>query len=208
MSNSEHWQRIYSSHGAQRVGWYAPHLATSLEWIAALKLPPEEPIIDIGGGASTLAEDLLGLGHKDLHVLDLSERAMALARERLGSTANSISWLQGDVTEVDLPWRHFAVWHDRAAFHFLIEPEQKRLYLEKICGALKTGGHLIIGTFGTEAPAKCSGLPVQRYTAESLASTLGAPFKLIRHQYEMHRTPAALAQAYVYCLFQKTTEPC
>ena len=126
MSEAEHWERIYSTRSSKEVGWYAPHLETSLKWISELDLTTEDPIIDVGGGASTLVDDLLLAGHKNLTVLDLSENAISLGRKRLGSEFDTVTWLQGDVTQIELPSRHFKLWHDRAVFHFLIDPEQQQ----------------------------------------------------------------------------------
>ncbi len=204
MSEKHHWQQVYSAKSTDEVGWYAPHLATSIKWITDLDLDPGEPIIDVGGGASTLVDDLLGKGHSDISVLDLSERALSVVKERLGTRANLVSWLQGDVTEVELPSNHFALWHDRAVFHFLVEPEQQMKYRDKLLQALEPGGHFIIGVFELEAPPQCSGLPVQRYSVEKLNVIFGVEFDLKRHQKEMHKTPSGVEQQYLYCLFQRT----
>jgi ubiquinone/menaquinone biosynthesis C-methylase UbiE len=204
MNEAEHWEEIYTAKPANQVGWYAPHLETSRRWIAELKLAAENPIIDVGGGASTLVDDLLDSGHKNLTVLDLSERAIHVTKERLGNLSSAVTWLHGNVTEIELPARNFGLWHDRAVFHFLIEQEMAQKYRDAILRALKIGGYFIVGTFGLDAPPQCSGLPVQRYTSELLSDTFGKEFELKRHQNEMHNTPSGAEQAYVYCLFQRT----
>lgn len=204
MNKVEHWEEIYTTRATNSVGWYAPHLETSLKWIEELKLAAETPIIDVGGGASTLVDDLLASGHRKLTVLDLSARAIHLTKERLGKKASSVTWLHGDVTETELSPQHYGLWHDRAVFHFLIEPEMQRKYRDVILKALRKGSYFIIGTFTTGAPSKCSGLPVQPYTQELLIKTFGNEFELKRHQNELHKTPSGIEQAYVYCLFQKT----
>jgi len=204
MSEMQHWQQVYSTRSTDQVGWYVPHLTTSIKWITDLKLNPGDPIIDIGGGASTLVDDLLDKGHSDISVLDISDHALSVVKKRLGTRANLVSWLLGDVTEVELPSSHFALWHDRAVFHFLVEPEQQLKYRDKLLQALKPGGHFIIGVFELEAPPKCSGLPVQRYSVEKLNTIFGAEFDLKRHQKEMHKTPSGVEQQYLYCLFQRT----
>ena len=203
MNTAEHWEEIYATRTANSVGWYAPHLETSLKWIAELKLAAEDPIIDVGGGASTLVDDLMNSGHRNLTVLELSETAIQLTKERLGKPSASVTWLQGDVTEIELPSRYFSLWHDRAVYHFLIEPELQQKYRNSILKALKVEGYFIIGTFSPDAPPQCSGLPVQRYTSERLSEIFGKAFKLKRYQNEIHYTPSGLEQAYVYCLFQK-----
>ncbi len=203
MSREEHWQTVYSSKPVDRLGWYVRHLHTSINWIEALGLGLDAPILDVGGGASTLVDDLLSRGHRSVSVLDISSGALAAARERLKDDALSVTWLHGDVLALQLPQDHFALWHDRAAFHFLLMAEEQQRYVDKIRGALKTGGNLIVATFDLKAPPECSGLPVMRYSVGSLQSALGDDFILQRHRHETHRTPSGLEQAYVYCQFQK-----
>lgn len=201
MEHKAHWEQVYTGRSTDSLGWYKPHLKTSFDWIRSLELSPNAPIIDVGGGASTLVDDLLVDGHSAITVLDISDAALALLRERLGDDASRINWVTGDITSTDLPTGNFDVWHDRAAFHFLTEPEQQQLYRQNLLKSLKSGGHLIIGTFAPEAPAKCSGLPVQRYDVELLAKTFGAEFELHRHHKEMHVTPGGVEQMYLYCQF-------
>jgi len=203
MNQKDHWQQVYSSNQAQNLGWYKPHLATSLSWIRALNLTLEDPVIDIGGGASTLVDDLLETGYRSISVLDISENAIATARLRLAKKEDQVTWLEGDITSIDLPTHCYELWHDRAVFHFLTEPEQQRMYRDNLLTALKPGGHLIIGTFAPEAPAMCSGLPVQRYTSKQLKDTLGEEFQLVRQHNELHVTPGGVEQMYLYCQFRK-----
>jgi len=203
MGEAEHWEQIYASRSCRQVGWYAPHLETSIKWIAELDLATEDPIIDVGGGASTLVDDLLVAGHKNLTVLELSENAIAVSRERLGAKSDSVTWLQEDVTQSELLSRHFKLWHDRAVFHFLTDPQQQQRYKDALLKALKVDGYFIIGAFDLDAPAQCSGLPVQRYSAETLGNRFAKEFRLKRHHHEIHRTPSGLEQSYVYCLFQR-----
>ncbi|MCP4764782.1 MAG: class I SAM-dependent methyltransferase [Gammaproteobacteria bacterium] len=203
MSEAEHWEQIYASRSSRQVGWYAPHLETSIKWIAELDLAPGDTIIDVGAGASTLVDDLLVAGHKKLTVLELTESAIAVSRERLGRASVSVSWLQGDVTQSELPSRHFKLWHDRAVFHFLVDPQQQQKYKDALLGALTVDGHFIIGAFDLEAPPQCSGLSVQRYSAEMLCDRFAKEFQLKRQHHEIHRTPSGVEQAYVYCLFHR-----
>lgn len=203
MNEAKHWDKIYGNNSTQLVGWYTPHLDTSLRSIEDLNLEENEPIIDVGGGASTLVDDLIVSGHKDLAVLDLSGKAIQLTKERLGRTSNTVSWLQGDVTDIDLPFQHYGLWHDRAVFHFMLDPEAQQKYKEQILKSLKIGGFFIIGTFGADAPTQCSGLPVQRYTPELLISIFGKEFELKEHQKEIHTMPSGVEQPYIFCLFQR-----
>jgi ubiquinone/menaquinone biosynthesis C-methylase UbiE len=204
MNQRDHWQHVYATKLTERLGWYKPHLATSLNWIKELRLAPDAPIIDVGGGASTLIDDLLDAGYRSITVVDISENALQSVKERLGPKAEMVTWLNGDITSVVLPDHQYELWHDRAAFHFLVEPEQQQKYRDNLLRALKQNGHLIIGTFAPEAPAKCSGLPVHRYEPEQLADTLGKEFELVRHHNEMHITPGGVEQLYLYCCFRRT----
>lgn len=204
MSQKNHWEKIYSSKLSEKPGWYKLHLQTSLTWIKELSLGADAPIIDVGGGTSTLVDDLLDAGCRSITVLDISEKALSSAKARLGKKAELVTWLNADITSVALPAHQYELWHDRAAFHFLTELDQQRKYRDKLLKALKPGGHLIIGTFAPEAPPKCSGLPVQRYSQDQLANTLGGEFELVRHQKEQHITPGGVEQMYLYCHFLKT----
>lgn len=204
MSQKQHWERVYSTRPTEKLGWYKPHLQTALSWITGLGLDRDAPIIDIGGGASTLVDDLLDAGYRNITVLDISEQALSAVKARLGEKAGQVTWLAGDITSVDLPTHCYALWHDRAVFHFLTEMAQQQRYRDRLLGALKPGGHLIIGTFAPEAPPRCSGLPVQRYSPERLMNTLGGDFELKRHHKELHITPGGVEQMYLYCHFQRT----
>lgn len=203
MNQENHWEQVYSTKLAEKLGWYKPHLQTSLTWIEELGLDADAPIIDVGGGASTLVDDLLDAGYRSITVLDISEKALSSASARLGKKAARVTWLNGNITSVNLPNHHYELWHDRAAFHFLTELDQQRQYRDKLLKALKPGGNVIIGTFTPEAPPKCSGLPVQRYTHEQLGNTLGVEFELKRHHKEQHFPPDGVQQTYLYCHFRK-----
>ena len=164
MDRKKHWEQVYSSKSTEKLSWYKPHLQTSLTWIKELNLAADAPIIDVGGGASTLVDDLLDAGYRSIAVLDISEKALSSVRARLGKKNELVTWLNCDITSVDLPTHYYELWHDRAVFHFLTESDQQRKYLDKLLQALQPGGYLIIGAFAPEAPPKCSGLPVQRYS--------------------------------------------
>lgn len=205
MNHNKHWEQTYSSNQTEALGWYTPHLQTSLSWIQELGLDANAPIIDVGGGASTLVDDLLEAGQRSITVLDISDKALSLARARLGEKAKLVKWLEGNITSLDLPTQYYELWHDRAVFHFLTEAGQQRKYRDRLLSALKPRGHLIIGTFTTEAPPKCSGLPVQRYNQKQLENTLGGEFELMRHNKELHITPGGVEQMYLYCHFRKIT---
>jgi SAM-dependent methyltransferase len=156
-------------------------------------------VIDVGGGASTLVDDLLDAGYRDLTVLDLSAAALRAARGRLGERADLVDWIEGDVTEVELPEARFDVWHDRAVFHFLTEEDQRARYVEAARRSVRPGGHVIVAAFGPGGPARCSGLPVVRYSPDRLHDEFGSPFALVEHASETHRTPWGSAQEFIYC---------
>lgn len=197
-----HWEKVYETRSPARLGWYRPKLETSLAWIEELALAPEAPIIDIGGGVSTLVDDLLDAGHEMIALLDISEKALEQVKARLGSQAQLVMWLGGDVTSVSLPKHRFDLWHDRAVFHFLMLPAEQERYRQQLLRAVKPGGHAIISTFAPEAPAKCSGLPVMRYDHAALQQTLGEPFQLERYSRELHVTPGGVEQMYQFCQFR------
>ena len=202
MDRRAHWEQVYTSKPSERLGWYKPLLQTSLEWISALGLDHGAPVIDVGGGASTLVDDLLDQGYTDITVLDLAEPALDLIKARLGERNTAVTWLSGDITEIELPENAYELWHDRAVFHFLTEPADRERYRENLCRALRPGGHVVIGTFAPEAPPRCSGLPVQRYDLERLQESLGSECRLQRHKKEMHVTPGGVEQMYLYCEFR------
>jgi SAM-dependent methyltransferase len=202
MGRREHWEQVYSSKPSERLGWYKPRLQTSLEWIGALGLDRDAPVIDVGGGASTLVDDLLDRGCTAITVLDLAKPALDIIRARLGDRCTAVTWLCGDITRLELPENAYALWHDRAVFHFLTEPQDRKRYRDNLCRALRPGGYVIIGTFAPEAPPRCSGLPVQRYDLERIQQTLGSDFELQRQTKETHVTPGGVEQMYLYCEFR------
>jgi len=203
MANSKaHWERIYTREGAENVGWYEPHLGVSLELIAGTGLGLEARIIDVGGGASTMVDDLLGQGFNNVTVLDLAPAGLALARARLGTPAKMVQWIEGDVKEAPLPKNYYDLWHDRAVFHFLTRQDDRERYVEAMRRALKPGAHIIIGTFSLEAPPRCSGLDVVRYGPDQLHRQLGNDLTLKESRLELHVTPGGVKQQYLYCRFR------
>ncbi len=180
MNIKDHWEQVYKTRPSDRVGWYKSHLQTSLDWIKELGLTMDSPIIDVGGGASNLVDDLLEYGYKTISVLDISEEALSLVKERLGNNKDLVTWLTGDVTTFDFQQNYYELWHDRAVFHFLTTHDQQQKYRASLIKGLRSGGHLIIGTFALEAPPMCSGLPIQRYSVEQLENTLGKGFNIVR----------------------------
>jgi ubiquinone/menaquinone biosynthesis C-methylase UbiE len=199
MTTKDHWQQVYAEKSSVEVSWFQAHAVRSLALIDAAALPPSTAIIDVGGGASTLVDDLLNRGYGDLTVLDLSAAALRVARQRLGAHAADIQWLEGDVRHLRLPEARYDLWHDRAAFHFLVTPGDRARYVAAVRSSLKPGGHLVIATFADDGPERCSGLPVQRYSEASLAAAFGEDFIAQSQARERHRTPAGNPQNFVYC---------
>src|SRR3990167_3386838 len=165
MEPKDHWENIYKTKSSKEVSWYAPQLKKSFEMIQGLGLKKDSPIIDVGGGASTLSDDLLTEGFKEITVLDISGEALKVLRGHLGAKANQIKWLEADITKIDLKPDYYALWHDRAVFHFLTDAQDRRKYVQILSKSLKQGGHCLIATFGPNGPLKCSGLEIIRYSA-------------------------------------------
>ncbi|HQT26777.1 MAG TPA: class I SAM-dependent methyltransferase [Burkholderiales bacterium] len=204
MQSKTHWEKVYSTKSADSVSWYQPHAEQSLRLITETNVPRSASIIDVGGGASTLVDDLVEEGYSDLAVLDLSASALAAARKRMGSKAESVKWIEANILDARLPDHAFDIWHDRAVFHFLTSPEERSTYVETVLRAVKPGGHVIVATFAEDGPLQCSGLPVMRYDPEGLHSEFGEPFMLLGHQKEEHHTPSGGIQNFIYCYCKKT----
>lgn len=200
MEPQAYWEQVYRTKPADAVSWYRPHLDKSLALILRVTDERSAAIIDIGGGESTLVDDLLAAGYRDVTVLDISATAIEVAKQRLGSSAERVTWLAADITEAELPEYHYAVWHDRAVFHFLTDARQRAAYVRHVARAVKPGGYVIVATFGPEGPQKCSGLDVMRYDADALHDEFGAAFQLVESTTELHATPFGTTQQFVYCL--------
>lgn len=200
-----HWEKVYGTKAAEQVSWYRPHLETSLRLVETAAAGDRNAgILDVGGGASTLVDDLLERGFADVTVLDISEAALDAARQRLGPRGAGVRWIRADATQARLPDGSFDVWHDRAVFHFLTQPEERRAYVANATSALKPGGQIVIATFGPAGPVKCSGLDVVRYDAGSLCSEFGPRFQLLDNFLEEHATPSGATQQFLYCRFAFT----
>jgi ubiquinone/menaquinone biosynthesis C-methylase UbiE len=201
-SRSDHWQNVYVSKGEDQVSWFQETPAISLALIELAGAMPGSGIIDVGGGASRLADCLVSRGYQDVTVLDLSAAALASARSRMGDRADRVTWIAADVTVWE-PSRSYDVWHDRAAFHFLTEPKDQAAYVERLRRALRPGGHAIIGTFALDGPERCSGLLVSRYDAAGLAATLGGGFALVDTRRHEHVTPWGAMQKFQFSTFRR-----
>ena len=203
MTSKAHWDNLHASKKPTDVSWHQTHLQKSLELVSVTGVDPSARIIDVGGGASTLVDDLLAAGYRHVTVLDISSTAIRNARVRLGKRADEVMWLEGDITRVELPLRYYDLWHDRAVFHFLTDAEDRRRYVNAVNQAVKPGGHVIVATFGPHGPLQCSGLDIVRYTPESLHHEFGDDFRLLQSITEDHVTPAGKHQEFIYCYCRK-----
>lgn len=198
-TSREHWEKVYRTKAPDSVSWYAPHLDTSFKLIRRAASDRHAAIIDVGGGESTLVDDLIGDGYDRISVLDISQTAIDVARQRLGGAGAHVAWYCSDITSATLPEAYFDVWHDRAVFHFLTQDADRIRYVEQVMRSVKRHGHVIVSTFGPEGPEKCSGLDVVRYDATGLHSQFGRSFELIDSATEIHHTPFGTTQQFLYC---------
>lgn len=204
MDRKQHWEQVYTTRASDAVSWFQEHADLSLRMIHHTGLGKNAAIIDVGGGASRLVDDLVAEAYTDLTVLDLSVAALEAAKRRLGKHSNAVHWMAGDITCADFPAHRFDIWHDRAVFHFLTEPVDRRAYVERVMHAVRPGGHVIVATFAEDGPDKCSGLPVIRYEPEALHDEFGEAFLLVEHEREAHHTPSGSVQQFVYCYCRKS----
>ena len=203
MGRQEHWEQVYRLKDTSQVSWFRPHLELPLAIVERVAPHRSAAIVDMGGGSSTFVDDLLERGYSNLTVVDISQAALDISMRRCGGAAASVQWLCADATLVELPERHFDVWHDRAVFHFLTGHADRINYLERASLAVKPGGHLIVSTFGPDGPLKCSGLDTMRYSAASLCAEFGPRFHLEESWLESHRTPFGTDQQFLCCHFRR-----
>jgi trans-aconitate methyltransferase len=201
-SQQAHWDQAYAARGEAGVSWFEAHPDTSLSLLAAIGATPASAIVDIGGGASHLVDALLAAQWARVTVLDLSPVALGMARERLKEAAGRVDWIAADVRHWEPP-QTYDIWHDRAVFHFLVEPHDRAAYADRLGRAVRPGGHAIIATFAPDGPDRCSGLPVMRYDPETLARELGAPFSLVASRSCVHTTPWGARQAFQFSVLRR-----
>ena len=202
LERQAHWQNVYQTKGERAVSWFQERPDISLDLIHATGVDASVSIIDIGGGASRLADALISEGFKAVAVLDLSEKALATSKARLGSKGTQIQWIVADVTNWQ-PSQTYDVWHDRAALHFLTDPKDRAAYAERVSNAVRVGGHVIIGTFAPDGPERCSGLPVIRHDAATLGELLGPSFELAETRRHDHQTPSGVIQRFQFSRFRR-----
>ncbi|MBI5708468.1 MAG: class I SAM-dependent methyltransferase [Armatimonadetes bacterium] len=198
-----HWEEVYGRNAPEDVSWYQVEPEPSLSLILRCGLPLEAPILEVGGGASRLVDALLDHGFSRLSVLDVSGAALAIVRRRLGDRASQVRWIESDVFDAPLEPGSLTLWHDRAVFHFLVEPESRRAYFQLLSESLMKGGFAVLGAFGPEGPESCSGLQVQRVSEASLVGEMGPGFELVESLIHEHRTPFDTVQQFLFARFMK-----
>jgi len=203
VDHQAHWEKVYQTKAADSVSWYRQHLDVSLELLEHGGLSSVSKLIDIGGGASTLVDDLLERGMTGVTVLDISEAALAVPQARLGAHAKAVNWIVADILHAELPEAGFDLWHDRAVFHFLTDPVDARTYAQQAGRAVKSGGYALIAGFAPDGPERCSGLPVARRSADDIARIFAPAFFLQQVRSEHHLTPAGTAQSFAYALLKR-----
>lgn len=201
---TEHWRDVYRKKPADTVSWYRPRLDMSLRLLEDAGLTPQSRVIDVGGGASTLVDDLLARGVGQVTVLDLADGALDVARQRLGFRGSRVQWLAADVTRADLPAAAYDLWHDRAVLHFLVDPDAAAAYAAQVRRCLVPGGYAVIGGFAPGGPERCSGLVVARRSPADVATLLGPDFSLVAEASEDHHTPSGATQAFSWAVLRKT----
>ena len=203
MQSRKHWENIYTTKDATQLSWFQQHPELSFQLIEHTGIGKAGQIIDVGGGASTLVDDLLANEYENVTVLDISATALEVAQQRLGPLASKVTWREANITQAELPYSFYDIWHDRAVFHFLTNAEDRARYVKAVQHSVKTGGHVIVATFGLDGPLRCSGLEVVRYSADSLHEEFGDDFELVDTTNELHQTPFGTEQKFIYCYCRK-----
>lgn len=201
-SDAEYWNNIYETKAENEVGWYQEQPSQSLNFIEAAQLPKDAKIIDIGGGHSFLVDHLLELGYQNLSVLDISKAALSKTKKRLGERAKNVNWIVSDITNFNTSEK-FDLWHDRAAFHFLINAKDQKTYKNLVKNQLNSNAQLIIGTFSKSEPSRCSGLPVSQYDLKDLEAFFAPEFRMEDGTNFNHITPSGGKQHYSFARFVK-----
>jgi len=201
-SRRQHWEDVYEAKRETDVSWFQAKPELSLALIREHAPEKNASVIDIGGGASSLAAALLEVGYRDLAVLDISAAALERAKANLGADAAKIEWIVADIPAWQ-PQRRWRVWHDRAVFHFLTDTASQDAYIRALNAATETGAIAIVSGFAPDGPEKCSGLPVVRYDAQSLSTRICPDFELLAEQREEHHTPGGAVQKFYYAVLRK-----
>lgn len=203
-NSREHWEKIWAASDPQRVTWYQDSPKICLRLIEATGLGPEARVLDVGCGASTLVDCLLGRGFEMVSAIDLSRAAIEHSRARLGDRSDRVRWMTGDATTMDFE-EPFDLWHDRAVLHFLTDGDARESYAASLFRSLVPNGHAVISTFAPDGPTTCSGLEVVRYGPQEITALLGESFQLLETEYETHISPRGNQQKFAYFRLQRRT---
>jgi 2-polyprenyl-3-methyl-5-hydroxy-6-metoxy-1,4-benzoquinol methylase len=203
MDRKTHWEKVYTTKSHTEVSWFAEHIQTSLGLIGKTGADKASAIIDVGGGASTLVDDLSANGYQDLTVIDISGAALKIARDRLGGEAGKIKWMESDILESDFGRRQYDVWHDRAVFHFLTTVEDRAAYRQKVLTHVKKGGFVVLSIFADDGPLKCSMLDIKRHSGTEIEEFFGNEFEKVHEDRTSHITPAKVEQKFVNVILKR-----
>lgn len=199
-NKKKHWETIYGTKTQLEVSWYEPIPTTSIKFIEECSLDSNDPIIDVGGGDSLLVDYLVNQHFNAVHVLDISANALNRAKTRLGAESSKVTWIESDILAFDTQ-ESFSLWHDRAVFHFLTDPNEILCYVDLAAKLIRPGGCLVIGTFSTDGPLKCSGIEIKQYDQDSLINTFGTDFHAERFELVQHTTPFDTTQNFIFGKF-------
>tara|TARA_Y100000739_G_scaffold56101_1_gene45890 strand:- start:628 stop:1257 length:630 start_codon:yes stop_codon:yes gene_type:complete len=204
-STKNHWNNIYSTKKLNQVSWYQPIPQVSLDFIESLNFSKDAPILDVGGGDSFLCDNLIELGYSNITVLDISDVAIQRAKRRLGNNANKVSWIVSDILNFE-PKEKYAIWHDRAVFHFLRENENINKYLNSLLEGLVENGRMILGAFAENGPTRCCALDVKRYSFEDFNNLFSDRFTIVKTQNSIHKTPFDTEQSFNFIEAKKNEQ--
>jgi 2-polyprenyl-3-methyl-5-hydroxy-6-metoxy-1,4-benzoquinol methylase len=202
LDRKDHWNKIYQSKSLNQVSWYQPVPTTSLDFVKQFNLSKKAKIIDVGGGDSFFVDHLLNLGYQDITVLDISEKAIEKARQRLGDQSAKVKWIIADAASFHTTDK-YDLWHDRAAFHFLMEVQEIDNYLETVSSSVKPNGYIVIGTFSEQGPQTCSGINIKQYSEQTMTERFKNFFEKIKCLTIGHKTPSGSIQNFVFCSFRR-----
>ena len=197
-----HWDNVYYNKNENEVSWYQKIPKTSLDHIKSLNLNLDSKIIDVGAGESRLVDNLLDLGFNNIDVLYISKKSIEKAKNRLGEKSEKINWIVSDINDF-VSNNKYDLWHDRAAFHFLKDSSQINNYVELANSSLNSKGKIILGTFSSNGPLKCSGLEISRYNSSSINEIFKKHFILLNHRISIHPTPFDTFQEFLFTVFEK-----
>ena len=197
VSVQTHWDNAYSSKGVKDRSWSESSDSDALGELESANLSVEDGIIDVGGGASSFVKSLVNSGYVNVTVLDISQTAIAEVQSMLGDAQEVVKWVVADIVQWD-PSTTYSYWNDRAVFHFLVNEEDQKAYVDNVLRATRSGSHIVIATFSPDGPESCSGLPVKRWSQEDLANLFADSCKVVRSGERNHVTPWGSTQSFTW----------